>query len=348
MTLETSTSRAVANRPAEAGGERSRPSLRDFWHPVATSEAVGTAPLGVRLLEQDVVVFRDEGGTVHAWRDICVHRGTKLSLGRVANGRLVCAYHGWEYACETGSCVHIPSLAEGAPIPARARAETYRAMEVDGLVWVALGDPVVGVESVVPDDGAEWRLLVIAGGTPWGASAGRAAENSFDMTHTPFVHPGLLFDDYRPPEIALTELPFGFRADYAGAMNIGPEKLFVRKHLTVQLPFMNDIWARHDESGAGYAARIAASPVSPTECRMFVVNIRNYELEPERDPAFHAFSETVLLQDQAMVESQRPEELPLQLRDELHLKVPDRLAVLYRRQLAQLDDDDLARYKLRD
>ena len=49
-----------------------------------------------------------------------------------------------------------------------------------------------------------------------------------------------------------------------------------------------------------------------------------------------------------MVESQRPEELPLQLRDELHLKVPDRLAVLYRRQLAQLDDDDLTRYKLRD
>ena len=123
VTLETSTSRAVTNRPAEAGGERSRPSLRDFWHPVATSEAVGTVPLGVRLLEQDVVVFRDEGGTVHAWRDICVHRGTKLSLGRVANGRLVCAYHGWEYACETGSCVHIPSLAEGAPIPARARAE---------------------------------------------------------------------------------------------------------------------------------------------------------------------------------------------------------------------------------
>ncbi len=38
------------------------------------------------------------------------------------------------------------------------------------------------------------------------------------MTHTPFVHPGLLFDDYRPPEIELTELPFGFRADYAGAM----------------------------------------------------------------------------------------------------------------------------------
>jgi phenylpropionate dioxygenase-like ring-hydroxylating dioxygenase large terminal subunit len=347
VTTETP-STALATDPADGAVDRAGPSLGNFWHPVAASEDVVAEPLGVRLLERDLVLFRDRAGAVHAWHDICVHRGTKLSLGRVENDRLICPYHGWEYACDSGRCVRIPALPEDASIPTRARAETYRAKDVDGFVWVALGDPVVDVETIVPDDGREWRSLLVAQGTTWAASAGRAAENSFDMTHTPFVHPGLLFDDYLPPPIELTERQYGFRVDYPGAMNIGSEKLFVQKHLTVQLPFMNDIWAVHDESGSGYATRIAASPVSPKECRMFVVNIRNYELEPEKDESFRSFSETVLLQDQAMVESQRPEELPLRLREELHLKVPDRLAVLYRRKLALLDDVDLARYKLRD
>ena len=331
-----------------SGAAHDRPSLRNFWHPVARSDAVGMQPLGVRLLEQDVVVFRDADGDVHAWRDICVHRGTRLSLGRIEDDRLICAYHGWQYDSGDGRCVHIPSLGDGASIPARARAETYRAQDADGLVWVALDEPVVDVPPLVPDGGGDWRLLVVTDGQYWAASAGRAAENSFDVTHTPFVHPGLLNDDPLAPAMKVTELPDGFRADYRGVMTVGGQRVDVAKHMAVQLPFLNDIWGWDAERGLGYGSRIVASPVSPTESRVFVVNVRNYELEPEHDDAFLAFSTAVLTQDQAIVESQRPEELPLSLRDELHLKVPDHLAVVYRRRLGTLDGGDVSRYGLRD
>ena len=265
-------------------------SLRSFWHPVARSDAVGPQPCGTRLLEEDVVVFRDPAGQVRAWRDICVHRGTKLSLGRVENGRLVCAYHGWEYACDDGRCVHIPSLAAGSSIPTKARAETFRAQDADGLVWVALDEPAVAVPRLVPDDGGDWRVLVVNDGDDWAVSAGRAAENSFDATHAPFVHPGLLNDDRLAPAMAVTELDWGFRADYRGVMNVAGSRVDVEKSMTIQLPFLNDIWGWDRERGLGYGSRVVASPVSPRESRVFVVNVRNYELEPEHDESFVACS----------------------------------------------------------
>ena len=322
--------------------------LAGFWHPVASSESVGASPVPVRLLERDLVLFRDGTGVVRAWLDLCIHRGTKLSLGRVAGDRLICAYHGWEYDSASGRCAHIPSLPEGSTIPARARAETFRVQELDGLVWVALEEPVADVPPLVPPGGGDWRLLVPVDGTLWAASAGRAAENSFDASHTPFVHPGLLGDDLIPPPMEVTESPNGFRADYSGVMNIDGRRVDVAKHMAITLPFLNDIWGWDAERGLGYASRVVASPVSPRECRVFVVIIRNYELEPERDQSFVEFSRLVQSQDQAMVESQRPEELPSSLRDELHLKVPDQLALLYRRRLAAIDAGDVERYALRD
>jgi hypothetical protein len=131
-------------------------------------------------------------------------------------------------------------------------------------------------------------------------------------------------------------------------MTVDGERVDVAKHMAVTMPFLNDIWGWDARRGLGYASRIVASPVSPKESRLFVVIIRNYELGPERDEAFLAFSRLVQSQDQAIVESQRPEELPTSLREELHLKVPDQLAIIYRRRLAQIDAGDVARYKLRD
>ena len=59
--------------------------LLNDWHPVVTVAELGETPvLGTRLLDEDIVVWR-AGEQVHAWRDSCVHRGTKLSLGKIIN-----------------------------------------------------------------------------------------------------------------------------------------------------------------------------------------------------------------------------------------------------------------------
>src|SRR4029077_20624517 len=120
-------SHAAATDPTARGvivAENEGPTLSDYLPPVAESKDVTREPRRFSLLDTEVVLFRDQDGAPVAFKDLCIHRGTPLSLGSVRGDRIVCAYHGWEYD-RTGACVRIPSLAAGQPIPARARAISY-------------------------------------------------------------------------------------------------------------------------------------------------------------------------------------------------------------------------------
>src|SRR5271154_7233804 len=115
------------------------PILLNDWHVVGRSSAIATEePRPARLLGRDLVLWRSEHG-LHAWRDLCVHRGAKLSGGRIQDGCLACPYHGWHYDA-SGQCVLIPAHPSQPP-PARAHATTYHVAERDGLIWVCLGTP---------------------------------------------------------------------------------------------------------------------------------------------------------------------------------------------------------------
>lgn len=73
------------------------PVLLNDWHAVAwASKVKDTEPTPIRLLENDLVLWRNRDG-IHVWRDLCVHRGSRLSAGRMTNNCLACPYHGWEY-----------------------------------------------------------------------------------------------------------------------------------------------------------------------------------------------------------------------------------------------------------
>jgi phenylpropionate dioxygenase-like ring-hydroxylating dioxygenase large terminal subunit len=117
--------------------------LVNDWHAVAKSHDVtDRRPIKARLLEEDIVLWR-ANGNVLAWKDLCMHRGTRLSIGSVENDKLVCAYHGWTYD-KTGKCVNIPAHPEQVP-PEKACVTTYRSVEDYGLVWVSLGSPKIGL-----------------------------------------------------------------------------------------------------------------------------------------------------------------------------------------------------------
>src|SRR5262245_20646776 len=108
--------------------------LVNDWHPVALSKNVAEGGvLGARLLEEDIVAWRYRG-QIMVWQDLCLHRGTRLSLGKVEDGLLVCPYHGWTYDM-TGRCVRIPAHPAQLP-PSRAVVNTYRAQERYELIWV--------------------------------------------------------------------------------------------------------------------------------------------------------------------------------------------------------------------
>jgi phenylpropionate dioxygenase-like ring-hydroxylating dioxygenase large terminal subunit len=112
-----------------------QPVLRSYWHPVALSRSVTDKPVALQLLNERIALFRVSGAVV-CLQDLCIHRGTPLSLGWIDGDRIVCAYHGWNYDC-SGVCVKIPAT-PGRPIPAKARVPAYSCTERFGLVWVCL------------------------------------------------------------------------------------------------------------------------------------------------------------------------------------------------------------------
>ena len=112
------------------------------WHPVAALADVQAQPVAVQLLDQSLVLWRDEAGAVHAWADQCPHRGARLSLGRVCAGRLECPYHGWQFA-PSGQCVRVPALPDFVP-PAGHAARVFAVQVWCELVWVCLQPGALG------------------------------------------------------------------------------------------------------------------------------------------------------------------------------------------------------------
>jgi phenylpropionate dioxygenase-like ring-hydroxylating dioxygenase large terminal subunit len=292
------------------------------------------------LLDEALVGFRDEQGAV-VFKDLCIHRGTPLSLGTLIDGRLRCAYHGWEYD-RTGACVRIPAIPDGSPIPRRARVITYHVAEQYGLVWVALDDPVAPIPAWVEGEfGAPEYRTVLGWRGRWKSSAGRAVENFMDASHFPFVHTNLLGTLDRtlvePHEVHRTE--FGLRYDLhheeveSGEFDL-PGLLLREYH--VYFPFTVHL-RRIAPDGNITTFTFIASPTSRKETEWFLFVSRNHSFDvPDRE--FIEFGDMIMEQDRQIVENQRPEEIPLDLREELHIKVPDAAAVLYRRFLAEVGE----------
>jgi phenylpropionate dioxygenase-like ring-hydroxylating dioxygenase large terminal subunit len=81
---------------------------------------------------------------------------------------------------------------------------------------------------------------------------------------------------------------------------------------------------------------LVSAPTTPRLTHMYLFIVRNHRLD-EDDRTFKDFSDTIMEQDRQIVESQRPEEIPTDLREELHLKVPDASGIAYRRLLGRID-----------
>ena len=313
--------------------------LRPYWHPVAEAGDLDAGPLGVRLLDEELVLWRGEG-EVHAARDLCIHRGSRLSLGWVdRSGCIVCPYHGWRYD-GAGACVFIPSQpVDDQRIPSRARTPSYQVFERYGLVWVALDEPRAGVPEFPQYDDPAFHTFCV-GRFEWRAGADRFVENAIDVAHLPFVHPGLLGDRERP-----VIAPYEVRDEGAGfyyanerydvdASQFGTKGEMICRETWVQMPFS---WRILIRSGKGLAATfVAVQPVSANECRFWPLVARTYALDVP-DEEFGDFDVKVIEQDRVIVENQRPEMLPLDITAELHVKVADAASIEYRRRLREID-----------
>lgn len=312
--------------------------LQAEWLPAAYARDIEASPVSAVVMGERIVLFRTSGG-VRAFRDLCIHRGAALSLGRCSGDTIVCPYHGWEYDGE-GQCVKIPQQPPAQAIPAKAKATAYACREAFGIVWVHIGD---GEDPELPEypeyDDPDYRT-VLCGPFALSASAPRVVENFLDVGHLAFLHEGYLGDpehseisDYQvyrePGRIRSTEIDV-FQPNPDG----GGESRVNRYVYEVLKPTVARLKKYDPESGAAFTMLFAVLPVENVGSKVFALVSRNYDLNAPGEP-IAAFQQMIIDQDTYMVESQRPELLPLDLQAEMHLKA-DRLSIAYRQWLREL------------
>jgi phthalate 4,5-dioxygenase oxygenase subunit len=114
--------------------------LRRYWQPAAlVDELAGSRPIKpVRLLGEDLVIYRDDEGRYGLLGRACPHRGTDLAYGRLEDGGLRCAFHGWLFDVH-GNCLQTPAEPEGSNMCSRIRQKAYPVVERSGILFAYMG-----------------------------------------------------------------------------------------------------------------------------------------------------------------------------------------------------------------
>jgi len=112
--------------------------LRRYWHPFLLSSELKDLPLAVRLLAEDLVVFRDGSGRVGLPHRHCIHRGTSLEYGIVAERGIRCCYHGWHFDVD-GTILDTPAEPPTSRIKSNFCQGAYKVHEWRGLLFAYMG-----------------------------------------------------------------------------------------------------------------------------------------------------------------------------------------------------------------
>jgi phenylpropionate dioxygenase-like ring-hydroxylating dioxygenase large terminal subunit len=160
--------------------------LKNAWYVAANDHEIERKPLGRVLLNEPVVMYRKEDGTVVALEDRCMHRHLPLSMGKVVGDHLQCHYHGLQYD-GAGKCVRIPGQ---DMVPPTAKIRTYPVVERYKWVWIWMGDPALADPAKIVDyhwlDDENWgaRSSYLHVKANWQL----IVDNLLDLTHLAFVH----------------------------------------------------------------------------------------------------------------------------------------------------------------
>ena len=162
--------------------------LRRYWQPAAlVDELNGERPIkAIRLLGEDLVLYRDDKGRYGLLGRGCPHRGTDLTYGRLEAGGLRCAFHGWLFDTE-GKCLETPAEPDGSNLCRNIRHKAYPVVERNGILFAYMGEGA-------PPEFPHFDCFV-APGTHTFAFKGmiecnwlQSLEVGIDPAHTSFLH----------------------------------------------------------------------------------------------------------------------------------------------------------------
>jgi phenylpropionate dioxygenase-like ring-hydroxylating dioxygenase large terminal subunit len=320
------------------------PAFREYWYPVAYSTDITTRPQRVRVLGDDYVVWRGTpDGPVGAAVDECPHRAARLSQGWIADGDLVCPYHGWSFDA-SGACTRIPQNDPDKPIPPRARLLSVLVEEKYGLVWLCPGMPRANIPELGEADDPGY-VLIHELMEVWNASAPRIIDNALDVSHLAWVHRDSIGDESNPRlhDLVVEREGEGLRMSVSYRSKV-PEQQKINTGITddyttrtthAQLiqPFVFRGLLEY-ENGLKHVLYKTCTPIDDTRTLFCQFIARNDDPDIDRQAGIIAVDRQVQAEDRELLEGVRPE-FPLELQTEMHTR-SDRMTVEYRRILAEL------------
>jgi phenylpropionate dioxygenase-like ring-hydroxylating dioxygenase large terminal subunit len=196
--------------------------LRAYWQPVAFSSDVtpNGAPKRLRVMGEDLVIYRDDRGRAGLLGLKCAHRCADLSFGRVEDGGLRCIYHGWLFDVD-GRCLEQPAEPKTSTYKDRIRQRAYPTHEAGGAIWAFLGD---GEPPLFPNYPAVIAPDAYRFNARWLARCNwlQGNEGNVDPSHTSYLHRFVLDDESErarlgvfavdiAPELTVEDTRFGVR-----------------------------------------------------------------------------------------------------------------------------------------
>ena len=226
--------------------------MRHYWQPAALSdELAGNRPVvPVKLLGEDLVLFRDNDGELGLIGRACPHRGADLCYGRLEDNGLRCPFHGWHFNRD-GQCVEQPGEPDGSRMHERIQNTSYPVIEKNGIIFAYMG-PGAPPEFPNFDCFRAPDTHVFAFKGMWDCNWLQAMEVGIDPAHASFLHRFLededpedsygkqfrdkaadtdipmtkLLRDYPRPNISVEETDYGMRI--IALRHLGNNKTHVR------------------------------------------------------------------------------------------------------------------------
>jgi 5,5'-dehydrodivanillate O-demethylase oxygenase subunit len=160
--------------------------LRRYWWPVGFSDDLKDKPTFVRLMGEDLVLFRDGTGKPGVLAALCAHRRANLCLGNVEREGLRCRYHGWLYDT-TGKILQTPGEPRDSKLKDSVEHPGYPTQELGGLVFTYIGPqpiPLLPRFHFLAADGERDILIQAFNNSNWLQNV----ENGIDPFHVSFLH----------------------------------------------------------------------------------------------------------------------------------------------------------------
>ncbi len=203
--------------------------LRRYWWPVGFTEHLQDKPTFIRLLAEDLVLYRDRGGQLGLLAAKCAHRRANLCLGMVGRSGLRCRYHGWLYDHE-GHVREMPGEPPGSTLKDTIQQPAYPVQELGGLIFAYLGPapaPLLPRFHFLAAEGTKMCRIQAFNNCNWV----QGVENGIDPLHVSFLHGdvwteasplpekmefeenawGLIYKAYRPGE---TDATYNYREQW--------------------------------------------------------------------------------------------------------------------------------------